>query len=222
MNNQNSPTTIDRGAARVAGVLFLAAFLAYGVGTGVATAALESAGLNAGQLRIGAILMLANSAFVATIGVLLFPVVMPYQARVAYAYLAARIVESVLLAAGVLFLLLPTFIESAAADVAALSLAGNDVAYQTAMIALGLGSIPFWYVVYRARLLPAWLALAGIVGYAIFAAGAVLEIFGLRIGLYLAIPGGLFEVALGIWLIARGFTTHPERVGAELPSQATA
>jgi hypothetical protein len=159
---------------------------------------------------------------VATIGVLLFQAVMPFEARVAYAYLAARIAESVLLAAGVLFLLLPTFVESGAADVASLSMAGNTAAYQTAMIALGLGSIPFWYVVYRVRLLPAWLALAGVLGYAIFAAGAVLEIFGLRIGLYLAIPGGLFEIALGIWLIVRGFTPISERVAAELPSRATA
>jgi hypothetical protein len=213
--HQSNPS-IDRGSARVAGVLFLAAFVAYGVGTGMATAALDStASVATGQLRIGAVLMLANSAFVAAIGVLLFPVVLPFHARVAYAYLAARIVEAVLLAAGVLFLLLPTFVETGAADAASLSLAGNTAAYQAAMIALGLGSIPFWAVVYRLRLLPAWLALAGVAGYAIFAAGALLEIFGVRVGLYLAIPGGLFEIALALWLIARGFSPTPERGGAE-------
>lgn len=223
MNSQNNLTTIDRGTARVAGVLFLAAFFAYGVGTGLATSALEATdGVATDQLRIGALLMLCNSVFVATIGVLLFPVLLPFRARVAYTYLAARIIESVLLAAGVIFLLLPTFIESAAADVATLSLTANNASYQTAMIALGLGSIPFWYVVYGFRLLPAWLALAGIVGYAIFAAGAVLEIFGVRIGLYLAIPGGLFEIALAIWLIARGFSPAPGPLASELPSRATA
>lgn len=210
-------TSLDKLTTRVVGTLFLAAFVAYGLGTGLATAALEAdAGVAIGQLRIGAVLMLANSAFVAAIGVLLFPVVMPFQARVAYSYLAARIIESVLLAAGVLFLLLPTFSQGAAAELGSLSLAGNQVAYQTAMIALGLGSIPFWYVVHRARLLPAWLALAGVAGYAIFATGALLEIFGLRIGLFLAIPGGLFEVVLAVWLIVRGFDAAGEPQAAEL------
>jgi hypothetical protein len=207
--------SIERGSARVAGVLFLAAFVAYGVGTGLATAALETnASVAPGQLRIGAALMLANSAFVAAIGVLLFPVVLPFDSRAAYGYLAARVIESVLLAAGVLFLLLPTFVETGVADLSTLSLAGNSVAYQAAMIALGLGSIPFWYVVHRVHLLPAWLALAGVFGYAIFASGALLEIFGLRIGLYLAVPGGLFEIALAIWLIARGFNPVLRRQAA--------
>lgn len=211
MTSQN-PLTI-----RIVGVLFLAAFVAYGLGTGLATSALDTdAGISLGQLRIGAVLMLANSAFVAAIGVLLLPLLMGHHPRVAYAYLGARIIEAVLLAAGVIFLLLPTFSEAAAADLASLSIAGNQVAYQTAMIALGLGSIPFWYVVQRVGLLPPWLALAGVAGYAIFAAGAVLEIFGLRIGLYLAIPGGLFEVAVALWLIIRGFQTVREGQPAEL------
>jgi hypothetical protein len=124
---------------------------------------------------------------------------------VAYSYLAARIIESVFLAAGVLFLLLSASSDIATADLPSLSRALNNLAYQTAMIALGLGSIPFWYLAYRVRLLPAWLALAGVVGYAIFATGALLELFGLEVGLYLAIPGGLFEIALAIWLIVRGF-----------------
>lgn len=199
-------TPIDRATTRIVGLLFLAAFVAYGVGTGLATSALESSGSVAvGQLRIGAVLMLSNSAFVAAIGILLFRVVMPFDARVAYSYLAARIIESVFLAAGVLFLLLSASSDIATADLPSLSRALNNLAYQTAMIALGLGSIPFWYLAYRVRLLPAWLALAGVVGYAIFATGALLELFGLEVGLYLAIPGGLFEIALAIWLIVRGF-----------------
>jgi hypothetical protein len=44
-------------------------------------------------------------------------------------------------------------------------------------------------------------------GYAIFFAGYALDILGLDVGLLLAIPGGLFEVALAIWLIARGFSS---------------
>ena len=40
---------------------------------------------------------------------------------------------------------------------------------------------------------------------AVFLAVGVAEIFGLRVGLMLAVPGGLFELAFGSWLIVRGF-----------------
>ena len=48
------------------------------------------------------------------------------------------------------------------------------------------------------------------VGYALLAAGAMLELVGLGLGQVLTIPGGLFEMALGITLLARGF---PELAG---------
>jgi hypothetical protein len=54
-------------------------------------------------------------------------------------------------------------------------------------------------------IVPGWLAVWGIVGYAALAAGALLELVGVAVGLALSVPGGLFEVALGLILIARGF-----------------
>jgi hypothetical protein len=51
---------------------------------------------------------------------------------------------------------------------------------------------------------PKFLAVHGLAGYAIFLAGAILEILG-HAGVALSIPGGLFEIAFGILLIAKGF-----------------
>jgi len=51
------------------------------------------------------------------------------------------------------------------------------------------------------RHLPVW----GLSGYALRLTGGVAEIFGTGISLALSIPGGLPEVALGRWLIIRGF-----------------
>ncbi len=73
------------------------------------------------------------------------------------------------------------------------------------MMVLGLSSLLFCYALYRYRLLPRWMALWGLVGYALLGTGAVLEICGMTIGLLLSIPGGLFELVLGIWLLVRGF-----------------
>jgi hypothetical protein len=73
------------------------------------------------------------------------------------------------------------------------------------MLVLGVGSMPFCSALLRGQFVPGWLAVWGIVGYAVLSAGALLELVGLTVGLALAIPGGLFEVALGLTLIARGF-----------------
>ena len=115
---------------------------------------------------------------------------------------------------GVVFVLLqvPIAREAAAggSSVQALSgvaLEGTLFAYQVAMIGLGVGSIPLWLLAYRTRLVPRTLAALGILGYGGFAIGAGLEMVGIQVGLLLSIPGGLFEVAVAIWLIARGFST---------------
>ena len=108
-------------------------------------------------------------------------------------YLLARTVEAAFLTVGV-FLLISMALPRA-----------NDLAYQLAMIILGLGSVPFCWVLMRDRFLPGWLASYGIVGYVLLAAGALLQLFGFAVGLVFSIPGGLFEVAFGLILIARGF-----------------
>ena len=61
-----------------------------------------------------------------------------------------------------------------------------------------------WFL-FRTRMVPRTLAVWGVVGYAIHLTGAVAEIFGIHVGLVLSLPGGLFEVAFGVWLIAKGF-----------------
>lgn len=117
------------------------------------------------------------------------------------AYLAARVAEGVLLAVGVVFLLLRApFSEDA-----------NDAAYQVAMIALGVGSLPFVLALRRAGLVPGLLAAWGLLGYAVFALGAAAEVLGYGVGLACSVPGGLWELTFGVFLLVRGV---PERAPA--------
>jgi Domain of unknown function (DUF4386) len=205
-----------RGSAVAVGLLLLGAFVTYAGGTALVNSVLAAddpaSALATGEvaLRVGAILMLADALFVAVIGVLLYAVGRGVGERVAVGYLATRIIEAVGLAVGVMFVLLPvTLGDREVGDVATLASVagqGNAIAYRIAMVALGIGSVPFWYFAYRTRLVPRFLAALGVAGYAIFVAGYALDILGLDLGLLLAIPGGLFEVALAVWLIARGFS----------------
>lgn len=54
---------------------------------------------------------------------------------------------------------------------------------------------------------PKWLAVWGLVGYALHLVGAGAEILGVHISLARSSsPGGIFEVTLAIWLLIKGFT----------------
>lgn len=216
-----------RGSAIAVGVLLLGAFVTYAGGTALVNSVLageDPASLVVTDelaLRVGAILMLADAFFVVVIGVLLYAVVRGVGERIAVSYLATRIFEGVGLAVGVVFVLLPVMLAGReVTDVATLTSVagqGNAVAYRVAMMALGAGSVPFWYLAYQVRLVPRALAALGVAGYAIFFTGYALDLLGLDVGLFLAIPGGLFEVAVAMWLIVKGFNVPevaPETDGA--------
>jgi hypothetical protein len=59
-------------------------------------------------------------------------------------------------------------------------------------------------VLLQAHLVPRFLAVWGIVGYAVLAVGGMLEILGYGVGLALSAPGGLFELVVGVLLVAKG------------------
>ncbi|MEU1752932.1 DUF4386 domain-containing protein [Micromonospora matsumotoense] len=170
-----------RVAGRWAGAFFLSAFVAYGLGSALA-----------GQ-PAGVALVVLNSVLVAAIGGLAFRALRRAHPGAAWTYLVARGAEAFLLTAGIV---LRDRVGAGA----------GDLAYQLAMLALGLGSLPFCLALARRHWLPRWLALCGTVGYALLAVGAAAELAGVAVGVVLAVPGGLFEIVFGLLLLTRGFT----------------
>ena len=208
------PDSSVRRTARIVGVLFLAGYVAYGVGSLIAQGVVTSADRSGSTalLVAGAALMLLNSAIVIGIGVLMVPILRAHSKAIAAGYLGTRIFEGVVLAIGVVSLIVLT--GSAAIE-------ANSVFYNVAEAALGIGSLFFCALLFRAGLVPRFLAAWGFIGYACFAAGNLLELFGVSgAALIGAIPGGLFEVTFGIWLIARGFAS-PATVGSRASTRVT-
>jgi hypothetical protein len=190
----------------------LGAFLCYGVGSAVATAAAPAHG----AVAVGALMMLVNSGLVICIGVLLYPVLRRYSELVATGYLATRLFEGTVMAVGIVGLLTLSAMGSAssggvpsgAAPVAELLIGGNLAAYNVAMVGLGVGSLFLCRLLFTSRLVPRFLALWGFIGYAIFAAGCILELLGYTgAGLIATIPGGLWELFFAAWLIVKGFNS---------------
>jgi hypothetical protein len=139
--------------------------------------------------------------------VLFFPVLDRFGRRTALAYLTLMSLEALLLGLGALFLLMviPLHDRGAPAFAGPLAVDANNLVYQLGELLLGLVGILLCLLLRRSGLIPAPLAWWGAAGYAVLATGSVLELAGLHVGVALSVPGGLFEVALGIYLLARGF-----------------
>jgi hypothetical protein len=193
------------------GALFVSAFFLYGGGQSLVFSAVGddvAVPANAPSLALlcaGSVLLLLNSAAVMTIGALAFRVLRRNYRGTANLYLGTRAIEAVLLAlapAGTLALAVPG---SSQAGFARTLVENSAPAYSTAMAILGVGSIFFCWVLLKSGLLPRGLAAWGIAGYAIFALGSVLGLSGYEVELVMSIPGGLFEVAAGLYLLTKGF-----------------
>jgi uncharacterized protein DUF4386 len=71
------------------------------------------------------------------------------------------------------------------------------------------------YLLYRSGLVPRPLAVLGLVGGSLAVASAIAELFGLyqqvsAPSVIVVFPEALFEAALGVWLIVKGFP--PSRI----------
>lgn len=92
------------------------------------------------------------------------------------------------------------------------------------MIAVGFAGLMLGNVLYKARLVPRGVAVWGLVGYASLLSGSVLQVLGFDLRLVHTIPGGLWELFIGVWLIARGFNSSPirsERVDSPMVPRGT-
>ena len=211
-----------RMTARVVGVVYLAGFVVGIAGTLMIqsilgeTNRLSAVSANSMTLAIGASLWLMAVAGDAAHGVLMFPVLKQHSERMAIGYLAARIVDAVFIAIMVLFVLIQIPLGSeylkasspGASYLQSLSTVfaqSQQYAYEIGMISLGLAGLMLCYTLYRIKLVPQWLALWGIVGYASIFCGMVSAVIGSGLGDVSSIPGGLWEVFIGVWLIVKGF-----------------
>ncbi len=179
MKNKSNAITIFN--ARIIGIFFLLAFLAYGLGSQL----FEST--NTPEKYLGASLIIANSVMVLFIGILLRKTLKLYNPTVGNIYLFTRIFEA---------LALSTILLNGSTS--------NDFGYVLAMLVLGIGSIPMCLTLLKHKIAPSWLAIWGVIGYAVFAFGFLLELFGKEWSLYLLGLGGLWEVTFAVWLILRG------------------
>jgi hypothetical protein len=214
-----------RTTARVVGVMYLlgivigiGGFMMFQplLGAPDPLAAISATGMT---LAIGAGLWLLPAIGDVAHGVLMFPVLKQHSGeRMAIGHLAARIANGVFIAIMVLFVLIQipltsAYLTAATSDapflqaLSALFAQGRLYAYQIGMSAVGVAGLMLCYTLYRAKLVPGWLAIWGLVGYAIILVGMLSAVMGSGLGDLSSIVGGLWEVVIGVWLIVRGFNS---------------
>lgn len=211
-----------RVAGRVVGGLVLSAFGLYGGGSALLNAAtggraaVPENAASVARLSTGAALVLTNSAAVAGLGVLGHRVLRRRARRAARVYLATRAAEATLLGlppASTLYLVALARRGVRTSDgsgpgvpgLARAAVKRSETTYWIAMSTLGAGSVLFCRALLDCRLLPRPLAVSGMAGYAVFATGGVLQLAGYEVGLPMSVPGGLFEVVAGTYLLVNGF-----------------
>lgn len=218
----NEKTNTYRTTARIVGAMYLAGMVV-GI-TGIvliqsilgAPDHLATLPANSMVLAIAAVLWLMAVAWDAAHGILMFPILKQHSERIAVGYLGFRIMDALFIAIMVLFVLVQIPIgseylnagASEASSLQALSTVFMQAqldAYNVAMATLGISGLILCYSFYQSKLVPRLLAVWGLVGYAVILCGSVLEVLGFDLLSIHAIPGGLWEVFIGVWLIVKGF-----------------
>lgn len=153
---------------------------------------------------------------------MLFPYLRRWNEQLALGHLCFRFMEAVFIAVGVVSIL---GLLQLSIDYDANGLATESGLYEVGYLLqsvhrwtfmlgpnfmLGLNTAMYSYLLYRTGLVPRPLALLGIVTAALVFTAGLLEMFGVVQPLsavkgIIALPVGVYEMSLAVWLIAKGF-----------------
>ena len=210
-----------RKTAIIVGVLFILATVLSLIGSTLIRSVIDTpnylttVSANGNQMIIGALLELAAAISVVLIPAMMFPILKQHNEGMALGYFGFRIIEAITLIVGAISsLLLITLSQqyvNAGAPAAsyfqtsgALLLAARNWAFPLNPLVFGPGALMLYSVLYQANLIPRWLSVWGLIGAAMVFVLGLLGMFG-NILIFLAIPIGVQEMVMAVWLIVKGF-----------------
>jgi hypothetical protein len=81
-----------------------------------------------------------------------------------------------------------------------------------------LGAFMFYSILFRARLVPRWVSVGGLVGAVLYVVAPLASMLGQSWDVVMA-PLGIQEMFMAVWLIAKGFS-HAASTGDTLSARA--
>lgn len=177
------------------------------------------------QIAVGAFLEVILAISGIGTAVTMFPVIKRHNESLALGFIASRVVESAIIVVGIISVLSVVTLRkdvggAGAADPASLILAGRSlIAIHRWTFLLGPGvcaglgnGLLLGSLLYRSELVPRRMALLGVIGGPLLLVSCTAVLFGAftqtsGVAGVLTVPEFLWELSLGIYLIARGFKT---------------
>jgi hypothetical protein len=221
------PMTASRKAAYVAGGCYLLTFI-----TSFPTLALygpvkklnyiTSSSSDAG-VRLGAVLEVILALAGVGTALALYPIVKRQNQSAALGFVTSRLLEASMIVVGVVSLLTVVTLKhdssgATGAQAAALVTTGQSlVAFHNWTFVLGQSLMPgvnallLGSLLFRSRLVPRIIPLAGLIGAPLLLGSVAATVFGLwgqtsPVGVVAAFLVALWEFSLGVWLVVKGFT----------------
>jgi hypothetical protein len=184
---------------------------------------LMAVSINQSQVLLGVFLLLVMTAAIVSIPILVYPILKRNDEILGLGYVGSRIFEaifSVLNIIGILSLLSLSraFVSAGTPDASyfqtqgALLLANLNWGSILLDVPFTIGALVFYYLLYKATLVPRWLSGFGLIAAALWLATVPFRMFdflpsSLEI---LALPIAAQEMVLAFWLIAKGFNSNGE------------
>jgi hypothetical protein len=241
INKEEKEMNSYRKVTSIAGVLFLIGAVTALVSNGLTEPVLRapdyltSMSAHGTQIMIGALVALIEAIASASIAISLYPVLRKYHEGLALGAVGFGLIKGVFSLVKIigllsLVLLSQQFVKAGSPSTSSfqilgmLTLAITNWAHSVfGDIALSVGALMYYAVLYQTRLVPRWLAFGGLTGGAQALAAAVLVMFGFNPLSFLIIssvlPIFLQGMVLGGWLIVKGF--NPAATASQSAKPAT-
>ncbi len=225
----------DRRTARLVGVLYIIGTVA-GILSLTVTAPVRDAqdmvislAANENALVAGALIVLTMGLALAMIPVLMFPILRRHNETLALGYVVFRggleTVTSMATAISWLLLLAlgHAYVQAGVPDLSGFQALGTvllrgEAIESVSQIVFPLGALMFYFMLYQTQLAPRWLSGWGLVAALLWLATSLSVTLGLIAGqmstiqIVLALPIGVQEMVLAVWLIVKGF--NPSAIAA--------
>jgi len=225
----------NRKTAIIVGVLLLTATATFMIGDSLLIDSilddpdyLITVSENRTRVIIGVLISFIDGIAIIGIAVFMFPILKKHNEPIALGYVGFRIVEFAIIIAYLIAPLLlidlsQEYVKAGDPDASYFQTSGTlylAVRYWTLQMIYifnFLAGLMLAYLLYKSKLIPRFLSVLGLIGYALLLPGTLLYIFGhidMLGEVIVFIPGALFELLLPIWLFVKGFNSSAIKSGS--------
>ena len=194
------------------------------VGSGNIADSITTISAKSMQIQLSIFFDLITSFGIIILGVLLYEALKKQNGIIALVALGMYIAESITLAISKIgtYSLLSTslqFVKTGEAhslflkNLITIIFDAERFGYNVHMLFFCIGALMFYYLFFRSKIIPVWLSIWGLTAVSLCLIGTLLVMFfDIKI-LVMILPNVLFEIFIGIWLIAKDFTSEKQYEG---------